>query len=152
MRKCLLWLKGKFNTRKLLVHDTSIGLRKFKVQAGLSGRSGRPSNFQSLLPFYLPTTPFLGLFISCAISCVYCLSFLWRLRVQVETAREVGILQRGLHQHDFRAHFLTRRPLSKLRVFSLFVGQTTSAFVAGFHLLLLPLYLECIVYFLSAHK
>lgn len=119
-------------------------LRKFKVWAGLSGRNRRLSNFQGLLPFYLPPILFLNLFVSCAISSVYCFSFLWRLRVQ--SSRVVGILQRGLHQHDFGAYFLTQRPLSKLRVFSLFVDQTTSAFIAGFHLLLVPLYLECIVY------
>lgn len=44
----------------------------------------------------------------------------------METSREVGILQRRLHQHDFGAHLLTRRSLSKLTVFALFVGQTSS--------------------------
>lgn len=70
----------------------------------------------------------------------------------METSREVGILQRGLDQHDSGARSLTWRPLSKHRVFSLFVGQTASAFIAGFHLLLPPLYLDCVVYSLPANK
>lgn len=147
MRKCLLWLKYQKTASAWHQHSWENSRFKlvFQVEVG-------DWVIFSLLPFYLPTTLFLGLLLSWAISCVYCLSFLWRLGVHVETSREVGILQRGLHQHDFGARFLTWRPLSKLTVFSLFVGQTASAFISGFHLLLLPLYLECIVYSLSAHK
>lgn len=149
--KCLLLLKVKFNTKKpaSMWHQHSWENSRFKlvfhrwdwVIFKVFSHSASPCNF-------IP-----GLF-----------SFLYHILCILSLLALKSEGSGGDHKGDSKSsegtslallwstHPYAETSEQTYTVFSLFVGQTTSAFIAGFYLLLLPLHLEYIVSSLSVHR